>query len=720
MKTKQNKTKPTSEGLDELEIAPLALTNDSEQTAEEKSEGAFHPLLKHQLAQHRGISEPLPSEWESFVRAIDVVYRQFDADRAMLERSLDLSAQELLRANFDMRAVLQAFPDLIFLLNSDGTILDCKGGTTTDLYLPKEKLVGKKIQSIPLAGVSSKFSDSVNLMKEKRSSVTLEYSIDNGGRASCYEARFVPLLEHQIIVNVRNITDYKEAEEELRNTLSLLSATLESTADGILVVDREEKIVRFNRKFVEMWRIPEEIISSRDDNRALEFVLNQLKTPEAFLAKVRELYASPEAESYDLLEFKDGRVYERYSKPQKVDGKSVGRVWSFRDISEQQRLEEQLQQAQKMEAIGQLAGGVAHDFNNLLTVINGHCEFLLDQMGDDLSPRKEVEAIRKTAERAANLTRQLLAFSRSQILQPKILDLNDIVMNMDKMLRRLIGEHIDLLSVKGKDLWPVEADPGQLEQVIMNLAVNARNAMSNGGELLIETCNLTVDDSVKGEVPPGKYVTLTVADTGCGMSPEVQKRIFEPFFTTKEVGRGTGLGLSTVYGIVKQSGGHITVQSVLGKGTAFSLYLPMSERAILEMGTGKIRLEQFKGKEAILLVEDEEEVRAVIIKVLNQQGYTVLAAVNGSEALTVLERHSGRIDLLLTDLVMPIMGGTELAEKLASRRPDIKVLYMSGYTNSDSVRQRILSAGSAFLQKPFTPTELTRSVRETLDAGKKD
>jgi CheY-like chemotaxis protein len=340
-------------------------------------------------------------------------------------------------------------------------------------------------------------------------------------------------------------------------------------------------------------------------------------------------------------------------------------------------------------------------------------------MGDDLSSRKEVEAIRKTAERAANLTRQLLAFSRSQILQSKVLDLNSIVMNMDKMLRRLIGEHIDLLSVKGKDLWPVEADPGQLEQVIMNLTVNARDAMSNGGELLIETCNLTVDDSAKGEVPPGKYVTLTVADTGCGMSPEVQKRIFEPFFTTKEVGRGTGLGLSTVYGIVKQSGGHITVQSVLEKGTAFSLYLPMSERAILEMGTGKIRLEQFKGNEVILLVEDEEEVRAVIIKVLNQQGYTVLVAVNGSEALMVFERHSGRIDLLLTDLVMPIMGGTELVEKLASRRPDIKILYMSGYTNSDSVRQRILSAGSAFLQKPFTPTELARAVRETLDAGKK-
>ncbi len=680
-----------------------------------------HSLLIRQLKRCLGSATSIPKEWKEFERAVDDAYHQFDEDRGMLERSLELSSQELLRANADMRAVFQAFPDIFFRIDTHGTILDCRGGMATDLLLPLEKLLGKKIQEIPLGEVGTKFLDAIRFMGEKKSLVDVEYSLMSQGKEYFYEARLVPLLENQIIVIVRNITDRKQAEENLRNTLSLLGATLESTADGILVVDQQGKIVSFNRKFVEMWSIPDDILDSRDDQRALEFVLGQLKEPAEFLAKVKELYASPEAESYDLLEFKNGRLLERYSQPQKIGGKSVGRVWSFRDISERQRLEDLLRQSQKMEAIGQLAGGVAHDFNNLLTVVIGHCELLLDRIGSDPTQRKEIEGIRKTANRAANLTRQLLAFSRRQILQPKVVDLNEIVLNMDKLLQRLIGEHIDLIAVTGKDLWFIEADPGQLEQVIMNLAVNARDAMPSGGELVIETCNLTVDESCAAkspDVPPGKYASMTVADTGTGMPPEVQKRIFEPFFTTKEAGKGTGLGLSTVYGIVKQSGGHISVHSKLGKGTAFSLYFPISENAVEKIGTGKIQLEKFQGKETILLAEDEEEVRSLITKVLKGRGYTELEATNGAEALSLLEQHSGSIHMLLTDLVMPKMSGPELAERLLKIRPEIKVLYMSGYTDSDSSRKRILSADSVFLQKPFTSSDLTRTVRDALDGGK--
>ncbi|HVA01863.1 MAG TPA: response regulator [Terriglobia bacterium] len=385
---------------------------------------------------------------------------------------------------------------------------------------------------------------------------------------------------------------------------------------------------------------------------------------------------------------------------------------------ERGRLEEQLQQAQKMEAIGRLAGGIAHDFNNLLTIITGYGQLLLDHLPPDDKMRTYVNQIKKAGDRAASLTRQLLAFSRKQVLAPEVLDLNCVVANINKMLPRLIGEDIELVAVAYPDLGRVKADPGQIEQVIMNLAVNARDAMPQGGRLTIETANADLDENYSSQrrvVIPGAYVMLAVSDTGTGMTPEIQSQIFEPFFTTKEQGKGTGLGLATVYGIVKQSGGYIWVYSEAGKGTAFKIYLPRIYAAAGEAkkaeGVGRAKA----GSETILVVEDNEAVRRLVRGILEARGYTLLEAGGGEEALKMIESHAGPIHLLLTDIVMPRVNGPELAARLAPLHPEVKVLYMSGYTDNAIVHHGILDSGTHFLQKPFTPETLARRVREVLD-----
>nr|MBI3613674.1 PAS domain S-box protein [Nitrospirota bacterium] len=386
---------------------------------------------------------------------------------------------------------------------------------------------------------------------------------------------------------------------------------------------------------------------------------------------------------------------------------------------ERTQLEEQLRHVQKMDAVGRLAGGVAHDFNNLLTVIGGCSALLLRRLGPTDALRRYPLEIQQASERATSLTQQLLAFSRRQMLEPKVLTLNENVSTMDSMLRRLIGEHINLVTVLGADLGLVKADPGQIEQVIMNLAVNARDAMPEGGKLTIETANVDLDEAYASRhmaVEPGPYVMLAISDTGHGMDEETQARLFEPFFTTKEKGKGTGLGLSTVYGIVKQSGGIIWVYSEPTRGTTFKIYLPrvvaVSERASLTSVAGA---EFVRGTETILLVEDEESVRALACEALEEAGFHVLGARHGAEALVISHQHQGPIHLLLTDVVMPEMSGRVLADRLAPQRPAMKILYMSGYTDNAIVHQGVIDPGTAFLHKPFSPDALVRKVREVLD-----
>jgi two-component system cell cycle sensor histidine kinase/response regulator CckA len=399
-----------------------------------------------------------------------------------------------------------------------------------------------------------------------------------------------------------------------------------------------------------------------------------------------------------------------------------GKVEKFvivnRDVSEQRQLEEKFRQAQKMEAVGRLSGGVAHDFNNLLGVIIGYAEFLQENLDPENSLRSSVDEILKAGKRAASLTRQLLAFSRQQVLDPKVLDLNAVVSDMDKMLRRLIGEDIELSTVLGADLGRLKADQGQLEQVLLNLVVNARDAMPQGGKLLIDAQNMEMDEAFVRRYPypvqPGPYVCLTVTDSGIGMDAETKARAFEPFFTTKEKGKGTGLGLSTVYGVVKQSGGYIDIYSSPGAGTSFKIYLPRVQDAITaESPTGAAT--SFTGNETILLAEDETSLRKLTRNTLELCGYKVLEAKDGVDALEVSGRYNGPIDLLLTDMVMPGMGGRALAQELARRRPEVRLAYMSGYTGQTVGSQGPVDPGSVFLLKPFTKELLTRKIREALD-----
>jgi signal transduction histidine kinase len=381
--------------------------------------------------------------------------------------------------------------------------------------------------------------------------------------------------------------------------------------------------------------------------------------------------------------------------------------------------EEQLQQAQKLEAVGRLAGGIAHDFNNLLTAIIGYSDITLKRLPDADPLKNNIEEIKKASDRAAALTRQLLAFSRKQVLQPKVLDLNSVVSDLQKMLARMIGEDIELRTSLQPKLGSVKADPTQIEQVIMNLAINARDAMPKGGKVTIETANVTLDDAYARQhlaVTPGRYVMLAVADNGTGMNAETQRQIFEPFFTTKESGKGTGLGLSMVYGIVKQSGGNIWVYSEVGHGTTFKIYLPIAEgEATLSESVSEDDTQN--ATETVLLVEDEEVVRSLLLEVLQHEGYNVMPASSGAEALEVCASYKGPIHLLITDVVMPGMSGKQLVMQLVGKCRDMKVLYMSGYTDDAIVNHGVLDPGVAFLQKPFTPGGVLTKVREVLNSA---
>jgi len=403
-----------------------------------------------------------------------------------------------------------------------------------------------------------------------------------------------------------------------------------------------------------------------------------------------------------------------------ADGSFQRTHCALQDVTERRRLEEQFRQAQKMETIGRLAGGVAHDFNNLLTAIIGHASFAMDSLSPLDRTRDDIEQVLQSAERASSLTRQLLAFSRRQVIEPRVINLNGLILNMDRMVRRLIGEDMELVTLPASDLGLVRADPGQIEQALVNLIVNARDAMPGGGRLTIETSNVTLDEQYVQSHPGatvGDHVMLAVSDTGTGMSDEVKAHLFEPFFTTKEVGKGTGLGLATVYGIVKQHQGNIWAYSELGVGTSFKIYLPrvsaQAERLPRRDEAGFLP----QGHETVLLVEDEPSVRAVATRILREQGYNVIESANGEEALRLARAYPGPIHLLVSDVVMPQMGGKDLAERLLLKRPDMAVLFVSGYTDDAIVHRGIVSRSAAFLQKPFTASSLARKVRQVLDVA---
>jgi two-component system cell cycle sensor histidine kinase/response regulator CckA len=532
-------------------------------------------------------------------------------------------------------------------------------------------------------------------------------------------------LRHRIQELETYENERKRAVETLREIEERFRQVYDEAPVGYHELDGEGRIIRVNRRELEMLGYTEQELLGHP---VWKFVVEEEITRQVIMAKIAGDISFHETFERTYRR-KDGTtlpvlIEDRVIRDKK--GGITGIRSMIEDITERRRAEEalkkseeQLRQWQRVEAIGRLAGGVAHDFNNLLMTIKGCSELLLRELDSNNPRREEVEEIRKAAERATALTRQLLAFGRRQVLQPQVLDLNEVVANMDRMLQRLIGEDIQLLTVLDPELWPVKVDPGQIEQVIMNLAVNARDAMPGGGKLTIETANVVLDEDYARRhvsVKPGPCVMLAVTDNGCGMDQETQSHLFEPFFTTKKTGEGTGLGLSTVYGIIKQSGGNIWAYSELRQGTTFKIYLPRVEEAVKTYKPKVAPTASPGGSETILLVEDEEAVRTIVSKILQNKGYTVLEAHHGPEALEICQAHEGPIHLMVTDVIMPHMSGRELAERLTISRPEVRVLFMSGYPDNAIVHHGVLGAGTAFLQKPFTLNALEGKVRELLDA----
>ena len=515
------------------------------------------------------------------------------------------------------------------------------------------------------------------------------------------------------------LENLNESEKALRQSEQRYRLLFERNLAGVYRSTLDGRILDCNQSFVRIFGYvsQEEVLGIV--GRAQEFYSSPSER-KVFVARLREKRVLTNLEI--CLRRKDGSPVWVLENASLLDGEGDSSALiegTLVDITERKHLEEQFRQAQKMEAIGQLAGGMGHDFNNLLTVIKGNSELLLDRLDPAQPLHKSAEQIKKSADQAAVLIRQLLAFSRMQVLQPRVLDLNSIVAETGKMLPRLLREDIEVVLLLGASLARVKADENQIEQIILNLAVNARDAMPKGGKLTIETTNFDLDDDyarLHPGVKPGTYVMLSVSDTGTGMDAKTQAHIFEPFFTTKEPGQGTGLGLATVYGVVKQSGGWIWVYSEVGRGTAFKIYLPKVEEVVQADKTSGFRTPPPRGTETILLVEDQDGIRDLARPFLEGMGYKVLEASNGEEALKIAQQHKGEIDLLLTDIVMPIMGGYELAQRMAILRPDVKVLYMSGYAEYTTAAAGNLDHDTFRLQKPFSMDALARRVREALNA----
>jgi PAS domain S-box-containing protein len=547
---------------------------------------------------------------------------------------------------------------------------------------------------------------------------SLEYRVlaADGRQVWLHDTTHVVLDEEGHPIHLRGVAIDSTKEKLAQAERMLLITAIEQSAEGIVITDAKGTIEYVNPAFSRVSGFSRAEALGKNPR-----ILKSGKQGETFYRKLWTTILGGEIWQDEITNRRrDGSFYNEQMTITPVRDQR-GEITHFiaikAEVTERKRLEQQLRQAQKMEAVGRLAGGVAHDFNNMLTIISGYSGLLLEHPGTVEPLRGYVDEIRNASGRAASLTRQLLAFSRQQVLAPRVLDLNAVVANIQKMLKRLIGEDIDLVTVLGERLWPIMADPGQLEQVLLNLAVNARDAMPEGGVVTIETANVKMDSAAaQAHFPlkPGPYVLLTFSDTGIGIDAETQARIFEPFFTTKEIGKGTGLGLAMVYGIVKQSGGYIWVNSEVGKGTTFRIYLPRTEVEVDETGPGGIRVEAQRGTETLMLVEDDGSVRELVRNVLRDKGYRVLEASRGEEALELSELYAGRIDLLVTDVVMPQMSGCELAHRLVGLRPQVKVLYISGYTDNAAWYPGGLDAEGAFLQKPFTPEALARKVREVL------
>jgi PAS domain S-box-containing protein len=642
--------------------------------------------------------------------------------RDVTERTNAARALEASEARY--RRLFEAAKDGILIVAADtGSIVDVNPFMTALTGYERDEFIGKHLWEIGPFKDAAASKDSFAELQAKDFvryddlplKTTDGRTVDVEFVSNVYLVNGIKVIQ----CNIRDITQRRQAEDDLR----MRDRAIQAVSQGILISDSsrpDNPILYASPGFTRLTGYEREEIVGRNCR-----FLQGAGTAPASIALLRDAIRDGRSCVVELLNYrKDGTSFWNsvaVSPVKGADGSLTHFVGVQTDVTARRQLEAQFLQAQKMEAVGRLAGGVAHDFNNLLSVILSYAEMIGGDLKPDEPMRADIEEIRTASLRATDLTRQLLAFSRQQVLEAKVLNLNEVLGGVEKMIGRLLGADIEVTILPAQGLGNVKADPGQIEQIVMNLAVNARDAMPLGGRLTIETANVDLDAdyaSAHHDVRPGPYVELAVSDSGTGMDKDTMARIFEPFFTTKDKGKGTGLGLATVFGIVKQSGGHIFVYSEPAKGTAFRIYLPRVGAVVDAPAQVQMVSEPEPIAATILLVEDEEQVRTLARTILRRQGYVVLDAPNGGEALLICEQHGAKIDLLLTDVVLPRMSGRQLAERLGPMRPAMKVLYMSGYTDDAILQHGILDSGVAFLQKPLTPASLTRRVREVL-AGRR-
>jgi PAS domain S-box-containing protein len=798
----------------------------------------MHSLLRRQLKKAFGESFSVPPEWKGFTEMVDTAYHESDTDRNMLERSLELSSQELSEMNSEMRAIFEAIPDLLFRVDREGIILNCKTGNTSDLIFNRERLINRKIDDIPVPSVSRQFADAMDTVRKTKSPASAEYSLYIEGNEQFYEARFIPCAKDQIVIMVRNVTDRRRAEKALMESEEKYRSIFENSIEGIFQTTRDGKYAAANPALVRMlgYGSQEEILHEpgavtrhyvvpddrkrfrelierydvlqgfetqvyrRDGSRiwisinahvvrdrkgdiafyegTVENITDRRRAEEALFEseeKYRSIVEGSHVGVYiiedglfrfvnatlcDILGYTYGEIVntmgpgdivlaedfpavgeslekrlsgeiktaELTHRIRRKDGeirnvKAIGSAILYRgrpavigtllDITKEKELEAQLLQAQKLETVGRLAGGIAHDFNNMLGVILGNVQMAKINLSASEHTYEFCDAIEKATTKAADLVRQLLAFSRRQLLELRTLDLNDLIAGFEKMIHRVIAEDIDMTFVLANDLPAIKADETQMNQVLLNLVVNARDAMADGGILTISTGMMDVEAryvQTHPDVQPGRYVMLSVADTGIGMERDVSDRMFEPFFTTKP--GGSGLGLSVVYGIVKQHGGFVEVVSERGRGTTIRVFLPRAEEAVIPTAAPEMPVE--RGNETILIVEDDEDFRKVEAEMLTRLGYRVYAAADGMEGVTLFTEKSEEIDLVILDVVMPRMSGRDALEGMRRVRPDVPSLFVTGYSLNGIHVNYILDKDIEALQKPFSFDTLSRKIREVM------
>jgi len=620
-----------------------------------------------------------------------------------------------------LEALIGSIDEMVFELDRDGTFLNIWTTNEELLFRPRGELKGKRISELIGEEFFQQFSRSFQRVFSTGRGEDLEYSLEVPAGKRWFLARMnrIPSadgVQFTLCLAVRDITDRQHAEEKLRVSEEKFSKAFHLGPDAITITTLEDgRFIEVNDNYLRFSGFTREEIIGRTSVETGFWVNPKDRQHVVALLKrsgeVRDLEISLRVKSGEL------RTVQISAHTIELAGQSC-MIAIIRDVTERRALEVQLRQAQKMEAVGRLAGGVAHDFNNLLVGILGYSELLKKKLTEQSSLLRMANEINFAAMRARDLTSRLLALSHRQILQPAVLDLNALVRQCERLLQPIIGEDVRVVQRLDPKIGSVKADPAQLEQVILNLALNARDAMPRGGTLSLETGNIQVDAALARQHPgliPGSYVRLSVTDTGHGIAPEVMPRIFEPFFTTKELGKGSGLGLSTVYGVVKQSGGCITVSSEPGNGAAFGIYLPRASELPDRRAPALVAVKSSAGTETILLVEDEAVVRDLVCEILRESGYLVMSAPSGADAMNVTAGYSQPIDLLITDVVMPEMSGPELANTLRRARGEMRVLYMSGYTDDAVLVRKGLPENCAFIRKPYTPQQFLQKVRETLD-----